>query len=225
MPTAPFIIIAIDGGAASGKSSTARALADRFHLLHVDTGSFYRAISAEFLRLSIAPTDLAAVRTALPTLKLGTHVEARRATITLNAHLPVEAEIRGPAVNSTVAHFAAVPEVRAKLLEYQRDQARVAREHGFRGLVMDGRDIGSVIFPDADFRFYLFASPEERARRRRAQGMNDEVAKRDDLDAKRLAESLTRSTPVDNTALSLPQVVDHLAAIIATKLPPLSATP
>ncbi len=223
MSTAPFIIIAIDGGAASGKSSTSRSLADRFHLLHVDTGSFYRALSAELLRLGIAPTDLAAVRAALPSLQLGTHVESRRATITLNGRLPVEDEIRGPAVNSTVAHFAAIPEVRAKLLAYQRDQARVARDHAFRGLIMDGRDIGSVIFPDADFRFYLFASPDERARRRRAQGMNDEVAKRDDLDAKRLAESLTRSTPIDNTHLTLPQVVDHLAAAIATKLPPVAA--
>ena len=169
MAASPFIIVAIDGGAASGKSSSSRTLSERFNLLHVDTGSFYRALTAELIRLGVNAGDLPAVRAASRRLQLGTRVEGRSAQMEIGGRVAAD-EIRSPDVNDDVSHFAAIPEVRAALLAYQRGQADVAREHGFRGLVMEGRDIGSVIFPDADFRFFLHARPRgTRAPPRRAK--------------------------------------------------------
>ncbi|MDR0352442.1 MAG: (d)CMP kinase [Opitutaceae bacterium] len=222
----PFLIIAIDGGAASGKSSTARALSERFNLLHVDTGSFYRAITAELVRRGIAPEDLDALRATLPALAPGTRVEGRAARMEIAGRAPAPAELRGPAVNAAVSHFAAVPEVRAALLAYQRGQAGVARAHGFRGLVMEGRDIGTVIFPDADLRVFLHADPEERARRRALEGQQDSIAERDRLDTRRKTAPLAippGATAIDSTHLTLAQVVEHLSALVAATSPPPAA--
>ena len=155
MSESSFIIVAIDGGAASGKSSTSRALSERFHLLHVDTGSFYRAVTAELIRLGLRAGDLPAVRAAVRGLKFGTRLHGRSAQMEIAGRVIDSEEIRSPGVNAEVAHFAASPEVRAALLDYQRGQTQTGRTHGFRGLVMEGRDIGSKIFPDADFRVIL----------------------------------------------------------------------
>lgn len=220
MPT-PFLIVAIDGGAAAGKSTTARALSARFNFLHIDTGSYYRAITAELLRRALDPSDIAAVERATAALELGTRVDGRRAQIEIAGHLVADAELRGPAVNAAVSHFAAIPAVRAALLAYQRDQARIAREHGFDGLVMEGRDIGTVIFPDADFRFFLHADPEERARRRAAEGQQDSIKERDRLDSTRKASPLAcpvGATDIDSTHLALDEVVDRVASPIAARL-------
>src|ERR1041384_305366 len=181
--TKNFIIVAIDGGAASGKSTSSRILSEKFNLLHVDTGSFYRAITAEFLREGVAAADLPAVRKAAAALKFGTRLLGRSAQMEINGQVIPDAEIRSRLVNENVSHFAAVPEVRTALLNYQRDQAHVARTHQLNGVVMEGRDIGSVIFPDADFRFFLHAHPEERARRRASEGQQDSIAARDRIDS------------------------------------------
>lgn len=219
----PFIIIAIDGGAASGKSSTARALSERFDLMHVDTGSYYRALTAALRQAGVESADAAGVARALDALRLGTRLEGRRAAITINDHLLTEDEIRSPAVNQAVSHFSALPTVRAALLDYQRDQPRVAAAHGYRGLVMEGRDIGSVIFPDADLRVFLHADPAARARRRANEGRVDQVAERDRLDSSRAASPLTcppGALDLDSTHLTLEQVVEHLAARVAALLSP-----
>jgi len=218
MTAPPLIIVAIDGGAASGKSSTSRALSERFNLLHVDTGSFYRAITAELLRLGLRAEDLPAVRIAVSGLKFGTRLNGRSAQMEISGRVVDSEEIRSPAVNAEVAHFAAIPEVRAALLDYQRGQAATGRKHGFRGLVMEGRDIGSKIFPDADFRFFLFADPVARARRREQEGREDQVAKRDTLDQQRLVESAQGAELIDSTYLTLEQVVEKISAQLATKL-------
>ncbi|HVW19813.1 MAG TPA: (d)CMP kinase [Opitutaceae bacterium] len=216
----PFIIVAIDGGAAAGKSSAARALSERFNLLHADTGSYYRAVTAELLRRQVAPGDLAAVKAALPELRLATRVEGRNARLEIDGRLPGD-EIRSAPVNDAVSHFAAIPELRQALLDYQRGQAQTARSHGFRGLVMEGRDIGSIIFPDADFRFFLHADPAERARRRAREGQQDAVAERDRLDSSRKTAPLAcppGAVSLDSTCLTLAQVVEQLAAPIAERL-------
>jgi CMP/dCMP kinase len=218
MPSSPFLIVAIDGGAASGKSSTSRTLSERFHLLHADTGSYYRAVTAELLRRHVTPEDIAGVQNALADISFTTRVTGRNAEIELSGHTIPDAEIRSAEVTGHVARFAAIPAVRAALLDYQRSQAETARHHGFRGLVMEGRDIGSKIFPDADFRFFLFADPIERARRREQQGLHDQVAKRDTLDSQRLQESLQGAVLIDGTHLTLAEVVDKIASPIATKL-------
>ncbi len=217
----PILIVAIDGGAASGKSSTARALSERFHLLHVDTGSYYRALTAELLRRGVRADDPAGVTTTLAGLALDTRVDGRRARMEIGGREIPEEDIRSPEVNAAVSHFAALPAVRDALLAYQRGQAGVADEHGFRGLVMEGRDIGSVIFPNADFRFFLHADPEERARRRAQEGQTDSIAERDRLDTSRKASPLTcppGAIDIDSTHLSLDQVVDHVAGLIAPRL-------
>jgi CMP/dCMP kinase len=217
----PLLIVAIDGGAASGKSSTARALSERFHFLHVDTGSYYRAITAELLRQGVQAQDADAAAAAAGRLGFGTRVEGRHARMEIGGRVVSEAELRSPEVNAAVSHFAALPAVRRALLSYQRQQADVARQHGFRGLVMEGRDIGSVIFPEADFRFFLHADPAERARRRAREGQQDSIAERDRMDSTRKASPLAcppGATDIDSTHLTLEQVVDRLAAAIGTRL-------
>lgn len=214
---APFLIVAIDGGAASGKSSSSRILADRFNLLHVDTGSFYRHITYELLRRGVSPQDLTALRRTLAQLAFTTRLNGRSAQMLIGGE-PAGDEIRGQSVNEHVSHYAAIPEVRSALLAYQRGQVEVARGHGFRGLVMEGRDIGSVIFPGARFRFFLHADPQERAKRRAAEGRQDSVAERDRLDSTRKTSPLTcpaGAIDIDSTHLTLEQVVEKMAALIA----------
>ena len=223
MDCVPFIIVAIDGGAASGKSSTSRAVSEQFNLLHVDTGSFYRAVTAELLQRGIASGDQASVKNALANLALGTRVVGRSAFMEIGGQIVPETRIRSAEVTAAVSHFAAIPELRAALLAYQRNQTSVARENGFRGLVMEGRDIGSVIFPDADFRFFLHADPVERARRREQQGQPDQIAERDRLDTQRKTAPLILphgATGIDSTYLTLEQVVEKISTAIATRLPP-----
>jgi cytidylate kinase len=220
MARLPFIIIAIDGGAASGKSSSSKILADRFNLLHVDTGSFYRHITYELLRRGVAHTDLPALKTALADLHFTTRLDGRSAQMLIGGQ-PAGSEIRGQNVNEHVSHYAAIPEVRHTLLDYQRGQVDVAKQHGFRGLVMEGRDIGSVIFPQANFRFFLHADPAERAKRRALEGQQDSIAERDRLDSSRKASPLTSpagAINIDSTLLTLDQVVTRMAALIAAKL-------
>ena len=217
MAESPFIIIAIDGGAASGKSSTSRALADRFNLLHVDTGSFYRHLTAELLRHGVKHADQAAVGTELSKLKFSTRLAGRSAQMLIDGQ-PAGEEIRDKSVNENVAHFAAIPKLREVLIDCQRGQVEVGRQHGFRGLVMEGRDIGSKIFPEADFRFFLFADPVERAKRRAAEGRQDAIVQRDTMDSHRLNQSAQGAIAIDSTYLTLEQVVDKMAELIRSKL-------
>ncbi len=222
MPSSPFIIVAIDGGAASGKSSTSRILSERFNLLHVDTGSYYRALTAELLRRGVAPGDVPAVKAALAALRFGTRVNGRSSEMDIDGHVAGD-EIRSREVNDAVSHFSAIPELRAALLAYQRGQADVAQCHGFRGLAMEGRDIGSVIFPDADFRFFLHADPAERSRRRAGQGQQDKIHERDRLDSSRKTAPLScpaGATSIDTTLASIGAVVQQMATAIAAKLRP-----
>ncbi|MFI5356881.1 MAG: (d)CMP kinase [Opitutales bacterium] len=222
MAVTPFIIVTIDGGAASGKSSSSRILAERFNLLHVDTGSFYRHITFELLRRGVAATDPGAVQAALAQLHFATRLDGRSAQMLIDGQ-PANDAIRGQTVNDHVSHFAAIPAVRQALLGYQRGQVEVARAHGFHGLVMEGRDIGSVIFPRADFRFFLHADPVERAKRRAAEGRLDSIMERDRIDSSRQTSPLTcpaGATDIETTVRTLDQVVAQMAAAIATKVPP-----
>jgi len=225
-PPAPApIIVAIDGGAASGKSSTARALAARFGLLHVDTGSFYRQVCAKLMAQKIAPHQTEHIEAGLAAVTFSTQVVGNTAQLLIDGH-PAGDDIRSEQVNAHVSHYAALPAVRAALLAYQRAQPEVARTHGFRGVVMEGRDIGSVIFPNADFRIFLHADQAARAARRAAEGRVDAVAERDRLDTSRKAAPLlcpAGAVDIDSTHLTLEEVVEKLSALIAQKLPPLSS--
>lgn len=215
-----FLVIAVDGGAASGKSSTSRGLAAKHNLMHVDTGAHYRTVALSLLRRGIKDTDaFFAAENPLENLDLGTEVREREAAMSIGGTVPADAEIRNDAVNAVVSQFAAIPEVRKFLFDYQRLQKEVARERGFDGLIMDGRDIGSVIFPDADLRIFLTADPEARARRRAAEGIADSIAERDKLDSSRKAAPLAcpeGAIKIDSTDLTLEQVVGKISGMISS---------
>ena len=154
------IRVAIDGPSGAGKSTLARSAAARLNMLYVDTGAIYRTIGCAVRRRGIGPADQAAVVAALPELDIGlTYGDDGLQHMELNGE-DVTAEIRLPEISRYASVVSAYPEVRAYLLEMQR---RLAREHS---VIMDGRDIGTVVLPDAEVKVFLTASAEERARRR-----------------------------------------------------------
>lgn len=207
----PFLIIAVDGGAASGKSSTSRRLAEKFNLLHVDTGSHYRAITAVLLESGLHPDNPGAVTQSLQSLRAATAVNGNSATILLNGRAFDTHELRSEAVNEAVSKIASMSDVRAFLRDYQRNQATIARENNFNGLVMEGRDIGSVIFPDADLAVFLEADATTRASRRASEGIVDTIEERDRLDRGRKEAPLT----CPPGALRINTGVNDLDAVVA----------
>lgn len=209
--TTTFKIIAMDGGAAVGKSSTARGLAERLNLMHVDTGAHYRTLT--FALLGTNPEEPELVAEKLGHLNLGTELHGRSARLSVNGAVPADAEIRSPEVNASVSKFAAIEALRTFLFDYQREQANVAREKGYAGLIMEGRDIGSVIFPNADYRFFLYADEATRAARRAKEGQTDAIAERDKLDSSRKTAPLVcpeGATKVDTAPYTLEEVIDRI---------------
>lgn len=212
-----FIRVAVDGGAASGKSSTSRAVAAAHGLMHVDTGAHYRSLTRALLRAGARPDDAASVTAALPSLRLGTHIRGHAARLTLDGDLPEDASLRTAEVNAAVSRLAALPAVRAALFDYQRSLPGVARDAGFSGIIMEGRDIGSVILPDAEVRIFLEADAAARAARRAAEGQADAVVARDRQDATRAAAPMVcpaGATRIDNTRLELAEVVARVGELI-----------
>ncbi len=213
-----FKIIAVDGGAATGKSSTSRAIAERLGLMHVDTGAHYRTLAYALLNAGADTESADLIPALLASLKLNTTIIGRSALLSINGHVPTDAKIRSPEVNSNVSKFAAIEAVREFLFNYQRSQADVAREHpGFNGLIMEGRDIGSIIFPNAEHRFFLFADEATRAARRVKDGQTDSIAERDKRDSQRKTAPLVcpeGAIRVDTGPLSLDAVVDHICGLI-----------
>ena len=213
-----FNIIAVDGGAATGKSSTSRAIAERLNLMHVDTGAHYRTLTFALLDAGADPEAPDVIPTVLKSLKLDTIIKGRSALLSINGDVPADADIRSPEVNANVSMFAAVESVREFLFNYQRSQAQVARDHAeFTGLIMEGRDIGSIIFPNADFRFFLFADEATRAARRAKDGQTDSIAERDKRDSQRKTAPLicpAGAVRVDTGPLPLEGVADYICGII-----------
>ncbi len=207
-------VIAIDGPAGSGKSTVARALAARLGLQYLDTGAMYRSVAFAVLRSGGDPDDgdaTAAVARAVE-LEIGpdrVSVDGVDATV----------EIRGPQVSQAVSVVAANPEVRAELVSRQREWANLRG-----GGVLEGRDIGTVVFPDAELKIYLTADPAERARRR-AKEVTDleyeavaaDLARRDTIDSTRAADPLTEAADavvVDTTGMTIDEVVAAIAALL-----------
>lgn len=217
-PGPSFRVVAVDGGAASGKSSTSRLLAERFDLLHVDTGTHYRAVSYACQRAGVPPEDTPRLRSFLGSLQLRSQVEGRESRVRFNGDPPPEpADLRSEQVNRMVSHYAALPIVREAVKIYQRDQVRVAREAGFSGIVMDGRDIGTVILPEADLKVFLVADADTRQQRRVLEGGVDTIADRDQRDSSRATAPL-RPAPdavvIDNSEIPLEAVVDRISTLL-----------
>ncbi len=202
-------VIAIDGPAGSGKSSVARALADALGWSFLDTGAMYRAVTVAALDRGVAPADAAAVAAL-----------ARAAAIETLPRVvidgrDVEDEIRTERVNEAVSVVAANPEVRAQMVARQRAFADRQPE----GTVVEGRDITTVVFPNATVKVFLTASLEERARRRGEEGAAS-VARRDQADASREASPLRQAPDalvLDTTGRSVGEVVEEIRAWLRTR--------
>ena len=178
-PDSGNVAIAIDGPAASGKSTLARLLALRLGLIMVNSGAMYRAVTWKVLREGIDPRDNAAVVALLHRTELDCGDDGANSTIAVDGIDPGEA-LRSSEVNANVSAVSAVPEVRDALVALQRDYLKRA------SIVMEGRDIGSVVFPDTPFKIYVDADEQVRTARRRDAGEHDPVAKRDAADSGRV---------------------------------------
>ena len=215
--TPTFQIVAMDGGAATGKSSTSKGVSERLGLMHVDTGAHYRGVTYALLKAGADPDKTEAIPEQLQRLSLDTELEGRSARLSINGTVPADTDIRSPEVNAAVAKFAAVSAVRQFLFDYQRNQVEVAREQQFSGLIMEGRDIGSVIFPDADHRFFLHADEATRAARRAKEGQTDSIAARDKIDSSRKTAPLhcpDGATQINTGPHTLEEVIELVVQYI-----------
>ena len=175
--------IAIDGPAASGKSTLARNLSQRLGLIMVNSGAMYRAVTWKILQLGIDPTDRAAVVEALRNMDVECGVDGLDSTVRVDGVDPGEV-LRSEEVNSAVSAVSAVPEVRECLVSLQRDYLKLG------DVVMEGRDIGSVVFPETPYKIYMDADPTVREARREVVGEVDSVAARDKADSGRATAPL-----------------------------------
>lgn len=205
-------VITLDGPAASGKSSVARLVAERLGRIYVNTGNMYRAMTWAVLERGVDPHDAAAVRAAAAGISLESPVAASQTQVCADGRILSAGELNSDAVNAAVSLVARVPEVRERLVSDQRALTSLGP------LVMEGRDIGSVVFPLSRLKFYIDASEEVRASRRRAQGHTDQVAERDRLDSTRQSSPLVipeGAHYIDNSHLTLEQAVEAVLAVIA----------
>jgi cytidylate kinase len=203
-------VITMDGPAASGKSSVAREVARRLGWTFVNTGNTYRAATWAVLQAGANPDDAGAVQRAVSAANLTCVVEDGRSVVRVNGR-DVESELTSEAVNRAVSLVARVPQVRELLVAMQR---ALGRQHP---VVMEGRDIGTVVFPDAPAKFYIDASEEVRARRRGLQGHTDSVRERDRIDSTRKTAPLMAASDaviIDSSDLTLDQVVDEVMKVL-----------
>jgi cytidylate kinase len=206
-------VIAIDGPAASGKSSVARQLARRLDFAYVNSGAMYRAVTWSVLNAGIDPSDKYRIAELISTLSLGGVLKDRELHLLID-NVDLTEHLHEDRVNSEVSRVSTVPEVREVLVQRMRDYAK---KHD---LVVEGRDIGSVVFSETPYKFYIDASPEVRAQRRAAQGLRDEIARRDQADSSRAASPLVVAKDaevIDTSTLTVEQVVDEIVKRLGDK--------
>jgi len=177
------IVIAIDGTSASGKSTNSKLVAKALNFVHVDTGAMYRALAWYCLQHRMDVQDAKAVAAACRRWKTELKCVDQHVQLWVEGYYP-EKEIRTAEVSAAVTHVATVPKVRDWMKRKQRECIQ------FGNLVMEGRDIGTNVFPETDFKFYLDAHIEERSRRRAAEGIQENLAARDERDSQRAAAPL-----------------------------------
>jgi cytidylate kinase len=216
----PNLIIAIDGPSGAGKGTVARAIATELGYRHVDSGAMYRALGWQALRDGVPLDD----DTAVAALATAARIEVSDTRVTIDG-VDVTREIRTPEIDRAAAAVARLPRVRSVLVEQQRAMAANG------GIVMEGRDIGTVVFPDADVKLYLDASPEERARRRASDPAHTGVpaavsdvatllTQRDQIDRTRAISPLYAALDarvIDTTAKDVDAVVTEALALIRAK--------
>jgi len=218
------LVIAIDGPAGAGKSTVAQKLAARLGLTYVDSGATYRAAALKVLQSAVAPEDEQGVARLIAQTDIRITTEGSQSRVLVDGQ-DVTEKIRTPEVTLAAARVSRLPEVRAKLVAVQRTCAVG------RGVVMEGRDIGTVVFPNAALKVFLKADPEERARRRlrqdRKEGRSatleqtaDEIGRRDQLDAERKISPLVAApdaVQIDSTDLLADQVVEQILELVRKK--------
>ena len=201
-------VIAIDGPAASGKSSVARELALRLGFIYVNSGGFYRAITWYLLRKNIRPEENDLISTVLNAAALTCTVQDNESRILVDDEDPAD-HLRDDRVNETVSRLSRLPRVRQIVSQKLHDCA------DGHDVVIEGRDIGSVVFPDTPYKFYIHASPEVRLKRRAAQGERDEIAIRDHDDVSRAVSPLVIAADayvIDTSHVTIEQVVSEIIA-------------
>lgn len=219
------IAVAIDGPAGAGKSTIARAAAAQLGFVYVDTGALYRTIGLAVCRRGIDGTDVRGILATLPEIQVGLTYQDGAQHVLLDGE-DVSDAIRTPQISTYASQVSSVPEVRAYLLDLQRDLARR------QSVIMDGRDIGTVILPDAKVKIFLTASPEKRAARRCAElrekgqdvtveGILADMERRDALDASRAVAPLKQAEDavlVDTSDLTLEQSIEAVLTVIRDKM-------
>jgi cytidylate kinase len=216
------VVVVLDGPAGTGKSTVSREIAARLGLSFLDTGAMYRAVTYWMLANEVDVDDVDAVALASDKPHVVSGTDAEGPTITVDG-VDVSGPIREQAVTSAVSAVSAVPEVRARMVELQRASALAAP----RGIVAEGRDMGTVVFPRADLKVFLTASAETRAARRAAQlGISDpteiaailaDINRRDAADSGRATAPLRKAddaVEVDTSAMSPEQVVTHIIGLV-----------
>lgn len=219
------LVIAIDGPAASGKSTTARLVAERLGYVHVDTGAMYRAVTLKVLRAGLSPEDRESIAALLTT----TRVELRNMGGALRIFLDgvdVTGPIRTQEVTRAVSAVSRLREVRTAMVREQRAMGKDG------GIVLEGRDIGTVVFPDADLKFFIIAGIEARALRRQRElqekgtradleELKREIAERDRLDSSRAESPLRKAEgaiEIDTSDLSIEEQVNQVVTIARERM-------
>jgi cytidylate kinase len=217
-------VVAIDGPSGTGKSTVSRRLAHALDAHYLDTGAMYRAVTWAVLDAGVDPTDASAVALVAAKITLTSGIDPHAPHIAVDGH-NIDVEIRGADVTGAVSAVAAVPAVRALLVARQREIIAAAGR-----IVVEGRDIVSVVAPDADLKIYLTASEEERARRRSSElhggstapadvvaSTLADLARRDTLDSSRAADPLRRADDaieLDTTGMSIDEVVAAMVDLL-----------
>ena len=213
-----YIIIALDGAAGSGKSTTAGSICNKYNYIHVDTGLHYRALTLHLLNLNINPKCAPDYLLSTP-LIFSSQLNEFSVQLLLDGTHYSKSSLRNERMNREVSYYARIPEVRDLLLTYQRSLPDFGKKRGFSGIIMDGRDIGSVILPDAHIKIFLHADLQVRQSRRLSDGEQDAISARDQIDSTRKIAPLAcpdYAISIDTGKLSIDEVVQLISNEISS---------
>ena len=214
-------IVAIDGPAGSGKGTITKLIAEKRNLVSIDTGAMYRCVALECLNKGVDSSDISGIEKVLENIEIELKNESGMQKVLLNGK-DVSKEIRGPKIDGVVAKYAAIKQIRDKVTPMQREMGKT------QDIIMEGRDIGTVVFPNADVKIFLDCSVEERARRRHKQNIEkgiqssyeevlESIKERNKLETEREIAPFVKAEDaivVDSTNLSIDQVVEEILKII-----------
>ena len=217
-------IVAVDGTAGSGKGTITKIIANKLNLISIDTGAMYRCVTLECINKNIQYTEIEKIKEVLKDINIELRKENEEQLVFLNGE-DVTKEIRTPEVDSLVARFAAIKEVRDKITPIQRKMGENAN------IIMEGRDIGTVVFPNADVKVFLDCSVEERARRRYNQDLEkgiettydevlESIKERHILETERKIAPLVQATDavyIDSTGMTIEEEADAVIKVIEEK--------